>query len=67
MSHSNHKIVKCGTCGKVIYQCRCFDKNKPVEIWEKCDQCYGLREPKNAPPMPKVKPPLKTIRGVFDE
>lgn len=33
-----HFIEKCGTCGDVVRQCRCPDKNKPVTIVT-CDRC----------------------------
>lgn len=35
---AGHFIVKCGTCGVVITQCRCISKDKPVSF-ETCDQC----------------------------
>jgi hypothetical protein len=36
---SRHEIVKC-SCGKIIAQCRCIQKNKPVRIIENgCEEC----------------------------
>ena len=42
MSHAGHKIVKCSVCGKVILQCRCMDKNKPVS-YEVCRDCKNKK------------------------
>ena len=33
-----HEIVKCSKCKKIIRQCRCMDKNKPIH-YEVCDEC----------------------------
>jgi hypothetical protein len=34
-----HKIIKC-SCGEIIAQCRCPDRNKPVTVVEKgCEAC----------------------------
>jgi len=33
-----HEIVKCSKCGKIIKQCRCFVKDKPVR-YEVCEEC----------------------------
>lgn len=38
MSHTGHEIVKCSKCDKVIRQCRCMDKNKPI-VYEVCQEC----------------------------
>lgn len=38
MSHLGHKIIECSECGKIIMQCRCMDKDKPVEH-RICDEC----------------------------
>lgn len=40
MSHPGHKIVKCSGCGKTIMQCRCMDKDKPVE-YGICPDCLN--------------------------
>lgn len=39
MSHSGHKIVKCSECDKIIMQCRCMDKDKPIE-YRICEECF---------------------------
>ena len=34
-----HKTVKC-SCGKIIFQCRCMYKDKPVEVVKDgCEEC----------------------------
>lgn len=39
LSHPGHEIVKC-SCGAIIKQCRCPDKNKTVRVLEAgCDVC----------------------------
>ena len=35
---AGHFIEKCSTCGTVVQQCRCPDKNKPV-TWVTCERC----------------------------
>lgn len=35
---SDHFILKCSICGKVIAQCRCIDANKTVR-YAICDSC----------------------------
>jgi hypothetical protein len=44
MNHAGHFIQQC-SCGAVIAQCRCLDKNKPVEVvqdgWDACKKKKG--------------------------
>ena len=37
MSHG-HGILKCGTCEKVMIQCRCMSKDKPTK-YATCNAC----------------------------
>lgn len=38
MSHGGHHILKCGSCGKVIGQCRCMDPGKEIRTGT-CAEC----------------------------
>lgn len=39
MTHAGHKKIVC-TCGVIVSQCRCPDKNKPTEVIEMgCGRC----------------------------
>lgn len=42
----NHEIVKC-SCGEVIGQCRCFHKDKTVQVIKNaCGKCASsLKQP----------------------
>jgi hypothetical protein len=33
-----HEIIQCSECGKIIRQCRCMAKDKPV-YFEVCGDC----------------------------
>jgi hypothetical protein len=33
-----HFLERCGTCGDVIRECRCFSSEKPV-TWTTCASC----------------------------
>jgi hypothetical protein len=45
MTHAGHGIWKC-SCGQVVKQCRCPDKNKPVHIVQNgCDACHTMTTP----------------------
>jgi len=41
---SDHFVLKCKKCKKVIAQCRCMDCNKTIK-WGYCQECQDKSEP----------------------
>ena len=45
MSRNNtgHGITKCKECDRIISQCKCMDKNKPI-TYSVCSECFDLKK-----------------------
>lgn len=57
MTGCGHEIVKC-SCGTIISQCRCMDRNKTIRIVENgCVHCRGRLEVTPSGPLPNVPLP----------
>jgi hypothetical protein len=68
MTHAGHGIWKC-SCGQVVKQCRCPDKNKPVHIVQNgCDACHTMTTPttQTAPLIERIRDQINYLDAVAE-